>query len=266
MLDRVLNLFDLHATAGSSARGGSLSKDTLACLLGHLRLGVSVAEAEELATFCAGGGPANPNWADPGTEPGGMVQLNGLCTLLARSQEDPEMLGVVNQLREDAKRRLAGRGPAFAAAAASFLASASSSNPGGDGTEMLPEAEFRRCVACALPGADAGTEDDEDRLVLLSDKNAAGEIYWRLFLQTYAGWQDWGSDEDVVLFKGKPPLSPKKPPNRSDPASTQQSWRAMKTAMAEAAATGASDPNAVGAGRTTPASEREPGRCRCVIS
>jgi len=48
VLDRVLHLFDITS---ASDKAFAVNRDALASLLGHLRLGISAAEAEELVSF-----------------------------------------------------------------------------------------------------------------------------------------------------------------------------------------------------------------------
>mmetsp|Transcript_49388 Transcript_49388/g.89391 ORF Transcript_49388/g.89391 Transcript_49388/m.89391 type:complete len:1256 (+) Transcript_49388:108-3875(+) len=212
-LERILSLFEIAAD-----RGTTTSRETLACLLGHLRLGISVAEADELVSSLAGGSAVG--------SASGSVQIAGLFDAINRAG-DPESEAVVDKLREAARERLLGRGTALVAAIGYI-----------DGGDFLSELDFRRCLTAAM--ADEGVQvtapegDEEDRLVLLADKNAAGSVRWRPFAQIYAGV----FDDEYVSDCGSP-HSPKKgsaPPTlRTDGAGTtqqtwHQTWRSGKTA------------------------------------
>merc|ERR1719242_2858867 len=97
--------------------------------------------------------------------------------------------------------------------------------------------EFRRCLCTALMDdvsalASIG-EDEEDRIMLLAEKNSAGDVRWRPFAQAYAGWHDIDTGSDVGDRLLKLPISPKKPNSQvRDLSSTQQSWRSIKTSQA----------------------------------
>eukprot|EP00929_Paragymnodinium_shiwhaense_P037787 TRINITY_DN2006_c0_g1_i1.p1 TRINITY_DN2006_c0_g1~~TRINITY_DN2006_c0_g1_i1.p1 ORF type:complete len:1292 (-),score=303.91 TRINITY_DN2006_c0_g1_i1:302-4177(-) len=218
-LERIINLFDLDNQAQPT-------RDTLASLLGHLRLGISAAEADELVgCICVGAG---------GVGAGG-VQLASLFDAIRRAGE-PEMESLVHELREEAKAYLYGRAHAFA--------------PCADVGDWVSEADFRRCLQQALSIADDGSAaapvdgDLLDRLVLLAEKNAGGDVRWKCFLQALAGSLDsesWGYDVGMQVSSyggfGQIPSSPKRLPRVIDagtpePSITQQSWRSTKVQQA----------------------------------
>eukprot|EP00929_Paragymnodinium_shiwhaense_P110936 TRINITY_DN7828_c0_g1_i2.p1 TRINITY_DN7828_c0_g1~~TRINITY_DN7828_c0_g1_i2.p1 ORF type:complete len:1317 (-),score=283.86 TRINITY_DN7828_c0_g1_i2:119-4069(-) len=189
-VDRVLGLFELD-TKQQLARG------SLASLLAQLRLGISAAEADELINSLPAVGAGV-----------GSVQLSSLFEALLRA-ESAQSEDAVADMREAVRARLLGRGDAFASAVLT-----------SNFEEFIPEAEFRRCLGVAL--ADVGLDEDtEDRMLLLADKNAIGDVRWRPFAQLYGRWEepsDWG---ETTL-----PESPQK--FATEPNMTGQSWRSMK--------------------------------------
>mmetsp|Transcript_5905 Transcript_5905/g.14625 ORF Transcript_5905/g.14625 Transcript_5905/m.14625 type:complete len:884 (+) Transcript_5905:1-2652(+) len=209
-LERILGLFDV-APHGDR----EVSQNILVSLLSHLRLGISASEAHELVAYISGG-------RITGGE--GNVQLASLYMALQRAGA-PEAESSVNTLREFARQRLLGHGHAFSMVASS------------DYGEWLPEIEFRQCLASALadgvqsPGGAA--EDEEDRMLLLAEKNAAGDVRWKTFVQHYAGLQEVEIDSDFERH-WRTQASPKhvggSRSDKVDPALSQQSWRSMKTA------------------------------------
>jgi len=205
-LERVLGLFDIRGT-GEKGAGPLANHDTVASLLGHLRLGVSAAEADELvSSFNVAGSPG--------------TGVSALCDALLRMGE---MESLVHELREDAKQRLLDCGPGFAAEVESA----------GD---WISEAEFRRCLKVALTddrSPKTSTDaDEEDRFLLLANKNVAGDVLWQSFLKEYAGMEDKESTSETN--DKVTPLSPKLVPKNCEKAeftSTQQSWRASKASQ-----------------------------------
>lgn len=203
-LERVLSIFEI-----GSDRGASTSRETLACLLGHMRLGVSVAEADELVSSIAGGSAVGGGSAS--------VHLSSLFEVLQRAGEaEQEML--VDELREAVRERFLGRGSQFADAAMRL------GGPRADGGDWLSESDFRWCLAQGL--VDEGIQatpmdpDEEDRATLLAEKSAAGTVRWRQFATTYLGWHDddYYSDPGLVSPNGK------RGGNGALPSSTQQTW------------------------------------------
>jgi len=213
-LDRILGLYELGSPGDKDA---AVSRDVIVSLLGHTRLGVSATEVDELVSSLVTAG--RPGQGGEGQRE---VQLTRLYDMIQRGGE-PEMEALVGELRDAAKQALLGRGASLAASA---LAS--------DGGSWLPEEVFRRCLAAALEGEVAG-EDEEDRLLLLAEKNAAGDIRWRPFAQTYAGFLDTETRSNCSDQNRGPPSPTKKGGSalrieRNDPSSTQQSWRSGKMA------------------------------------
>lgn len=210
-LERVLSIFEI-----GSERGASTSRETLACLLGHMRLGISVAEADELCTAIA--------HASVGA--GGVsLALHSLYDFVQRGGDADEE-ALVDELREAVRDRFLGRGNQFADAAMRIC------GPRAEGGDWLPESDFRWCLAQAL--VDDGIQatpmlpDDEDRAVLLAEKSAAGTVRWRHFASTHIGWHD----DDYVSDPGT--VSPKRGAAPGPlPSTTQQTfhqtWRSAKT-------------------------------------
>jgi serine/threonine protein kinase len=174
-LEQVLSVFDM-----GTDRGITLSRDTLACLLGHMRLGISVAEADEVVSSIAGGSAVGGGSVS--------VKLASLYEAVRRAGE-PESDTLVDELREVAHRFL-GRGNQFAQAAQAI----------SEGGEWIQESEFRRCLAVALmdEGVQAKAPDveEEDKVVLLAEKSAAGAVRWRHFATTL-GWADVVDDYQI---------------------------------------------------------------------
>lgn len=202
-LESVLSLFEM-----SAERGASTSRETLACLLGHMRLGISVAEADELVSSIAGGSAVGGGSVS--------VQLSSLYEALRRAGE-PEQEVIVDDLREAARDRFLGRGSQFAEAAQR------AGGPRADGGDWLPETEFRRCLAQCLaddalqPAIDS---DEEDKVMLLVEKSASGAAKWRHFAMTYQGWQD----DDYFSDPGLASPPPAAARSQLIPTSTQQTW------------------------------------------
>jgi hypothetical protein len=241
-LERVLCLFDVAAIGDKDA---SVSQSLLVSLLSHLRLGISVSEAHELVAYISGGRIIGGE---------GSVQLASLFAALQRAGE-PEAESLVNHLREVSRQRLLGRGHAFALTASS------------DCGDWLPEAEFRRCLAAALAddmqSLGGAAEDEEDRLLLLAEKSAAGDVKWKSFVQQYAGLQEADLDGEPDS-QWRSPLSPKhvggfRMEKTVDPALSQQSWRSMKTAQVTTRRMEQEALTQV----TEPVSPRPGGLCRC---
>jgi len=201
-LERVLSIFEIGAD-----RGASTSRETLACLLGHMRLGISVSEADELVSSIPGAGGGSS----------GSVHMVNLFELMHLAGE-PEQENLVDEIREVVREKFLGRGSQFADAAAMR------GGPRADGGDWLPESEFRYCLAQGL--VDEGIQatpmdaDEEDRACLLVEKSAAGTVRWRQFATTYLGWHD---DEYCSNDGGS---SPKRAgsTNLPGPSTTQQTW------------------------------------------
>lgn len=202
-LERVLSIFEIGAD-----RAASMSRETLACLLGHMRLGISVTEADELVSSIAGGSAVGGGSAS--------VQLASLYDAVQRGGE-PEQEILVDELREALRETFLGRGNKFADAAARLA------GPRAEGGDWLSESDFKWCLAQAL--VDEGIQatpmepDDEDRASLLAEKSAVGAVRWRQFATTYLGWQDDDYYSDPGL------TSPKRGGSQLPGASsTQQTW------------------------------------------
>lgn len=183
-IERVLSIFEI-----GNDRGASTTKETMACLLGHMRLGISVAEADELCGSMVGSGGAS-------------IPLHSLYNAVQLAGE-PDQETLVDELREAIRDRFIGRGSQFADAALRLC------GPRADGGDWLPESEFRWCLGQALveDGIQATPmdPDDEDRAVLLAEKSAAGTVRWRQFATIYLGWHDddYVSDPGTQSPKGK---------------------------------------------------------------
>jgi len=100
-------------------------------------------------------------------------------------------------------------------------------------------------------------EEEEERLLLLAEKTAAGEALWRPFFVTYAGWKEtdvhsYNGDATALQWRNSPrrhqpqaplPCSPKRTLmqhqrfDRTDPGCSTQSWRSTKTGFRNAATT-----------------------------
>eukprot|EP00928_Gymnodinium_smaydae_P044997 TRINITY_DN30036_c0_g2_i1.p1 TRINITY_DN30036_c0_g2~~TRINITY_DN30036_c0_g2_i1.p1 ORF type:complete len:1328 (+),score=272.84 TRINITY_DN30036_c0_g2_i1:291-3986(+) len=242
-LERLLGLLDLE-------RSAQPPRDALASLFGHLRLGISAAEADELTgAACAG---------ESGGDGG--VPLAALLELHRRAATDSEAEARVAQLREAATSRLRGRG--------ATLACALSAAEGGG--EWLPESEFRRCLLQTLSDGDRGlasapASDAEavERFLLLAEKNAAGAVRWLPFVQTYGGLgasDDWertvaaaAASAGVTTTAGFGAARSA----RADPTQSQQSWRSLK--LREAALRDAGD---AGGGSAWPPARPSPEKLR----
>ncbi|CAE7369331.1 unnamed protein product [Symbiodinium natans] len=225
-LGSLLGLFDLaDGSNRQQAEAALVSRDLLGSLLGHLRLGISVEEADELLTAIS---------ASSGKRSGGSgtVQLALLYDMIDRAGQ-PEMEGLVVELREAARQRLWGKGSCIMNAA------------GSAADDWLPEVDFRKGLKAAMadiwavPGS--LPEDDEDRLVLLAEKDAEGRILWRPFVQVLCSWPDLDAVSEVTEEVPPSPAVKNKPRSPSPAAAvasttaagTQQSWRSQKAAQKE---------------------------------
>jgi len=213
-LERLLCLFDVAAVGDEEA---SVGREALVALLSQLRLGISVSEAHEVVDYVAGGRSGVSE---------GAVPLRGLYLAVQRAGE-AEAESLVRQLRDLVVQRLWGRGGAFLAAV------------GGDCGEWLPEAEFRRCLFAALaddlPPTRTSMEDEEDRILLLAEKRAAGDVRWKVFTRSFFGIEDASEWVDGREDAFRSPASPSGAQLRiepREPTATQQSWRSTKTAQA----------------------------------
>jgi hypothetical protein len=144
-----------------------------------MHLGISVVEADEVVSSLAGGSSVSGGSSS--------VKLASLYDALQRTGEaEAEVL--MDELREVTRERYLGRGSQFAAAAEQCC------GPRSEGGDYIPESEFRRCLAQALVEdciqAAPPEKEEEDKTVLLAEKNAAGAVRWRHFATTYLGWHD----------------------------------------------------------------------------
>lgn len=209
-LAQIFTLFELDSK-------NHLTRSVLASLLGQLRLGISMPEADEL--ICSW-----PNAAGAAGQPGqGPVALAFVCEAVHRAAEGREA-EVINELHEAARLRLEGRGQALALNILSADV----------GDHWVPEVEFRRCLAASL--AETIDNETEDQLLLLADKNASGDVLWRPFTRTFAGWEE---PEDWSEFDNASPQATRKNlmmggmitlTAPSGGSGTQQSWREKKAA------------------------------------
>eukprot|EP00439_Symbiodinium_sp_Y106_P082518 s1601_g21.t4 len=182
-LGSLLGLFDLaDGSSRQQAEAALVSRDLLGSLLGHLRLGISVEEADELLSAIS---------ASAGKRSGGSgtVQMALLYDMIDRAGQ-PEMESLVVELRETARQRLWGKGSCIMSAA------------GSAADDWLPEVDFRKGLKAAMadiwavPGS--LPEDDEDRLVLLAEKDAEGRVLWRPFVQAFCSWPDLDQVSEVT--------------------------------------------------------------------
>mmetsp|Transcript_107449 Transcript_107449/g.334958 ORF Transcript_107449/g.334958 Transcript_107449/m.334958 type:complete len:144 (+) Transcript_107449:50-481(+) len=141
----------------------------------------------------------------------------------------------------------------------------------------MPEAEFRGCLSAAFAEDSMPlAEEEEERLLLLADKTAAGEVHWRPFLVAYAGGKEAdlaSTTGDASAWQWRPqPASPKRTPvqqqrfDRTDPNVSAQSWRAGKTApraMSTAVLSGSTTPTVERSIQETQAKGLCPCRRRC---
>jgi len=223
-LDRMLNLFDI-----SSSYTHGICQEELATLLGHLRLGISAAEADELVCNIAGGRACS-------TSGDNNVNLASLYNKV-QCAGDPETSEPVIELREAARTRLVGKGSMLAAAALHL-----------DSGEWLPEAEFRQCLSSLFADEPVHlAEEEEERLLLLAEKTASGNSRWRPFAVAYANWdkaaeaatpmsqtpispqQAWkASPSPVRVFTPQPKF------DRVDLGNSTQSWRSARVVASRA--------------------------------
>jgi Ca2+-binding EF-hand superfamily protein len=250
-LERVFSIFEI-----GTDRGISMSRETLACLLGHMRLGISVREADELVSSIATSGNSS-------------VHLHSLYEAVLRAGE-PDQEAIVDEFRDFVRERFVGRGSQFAESALR------AGGPRADGGDWLQDSEFRWCLAHAL--ADEGIQatrldpEEEDKVLLLVEKSAAGTVRWRHFASTYLGWHD--DDYHSDCGQG----SPKR--GQPVPSSTQQTfhqtWRSAKNGAPERTVVVASPEKAQGYGQmkepsgmpvkisSTDSPSRQGGPCRCL--
>jgi hypothetical protein len=144
-----------------------------------MHLGISVVEADEIVSALAGGSSVSGGTSS--------VKLASLYDALQRAGE-PEAEALVDELREVTRERYLGRGSQFVAAAEQCC------GPRSEGGDYIRESEFRRCLAQALMDdciqAAPIDRDDEDKAVLLAEKDAAGAVRWRYFAMTHLGCHD----------------------------------------------------------------------------
>eukprot|EP00438_Fugacium_kawagutii_P025836 Skav200514 [mRNA] locus=scaffold450:492562:495352:- [translate_table: standard] len=230
-LGSLLGLFDIADGSNRElAQSAVISRDLLGSLLGHLRLSISVAEADELLTAIA---------ATAGKRSGdsGCIQIALLYDMVDRAGQ-PEMETVVLELRDAVRQRLWSKASCFSSVAGS--------------AELLSEPDFRRALkaamaeAWAMPGS--LPEDDEDRVVLLAEKDAEGRVLWRNFVQSFCGGIELDQMSEITKEEEPPvPASPNKGRSSRTPgglqvgtasvngaaAMSQQSWRSQKAAKME---------------------------------
>ena len=226
-LGSLLGLFDIADGSNRQlAESAVINRDLLGSLLGHLRLSISVAEADELlAAIAATGGKRSGD--------SGCVQVALLYDMVDRAGQ-PEMETLVLELRDAVRQRLWSKASCFTS-----VADASRS------AELLSEPDFRRALKAAMaeswavPGS--LPEDDEDRVVLLAEKDAEGRVLWRNFVQSFCGGIDLDQMSEITE---EPPASPTKGKSRTPGALqvgtasvgvnagiSQQSWRSQKAAQ-----------------------------------
>ena len=224
-LGSLLGLFDIaDGSNRQQAESAVINRDLLGSLLGHLKLSISVSEADELLAAIA---------ATAGKRSGdsGCVQVSMLYDMVDRAGQ-PEMETMVLELREAVRQRLWSKASCFTSVAGS--------------AELLLETDFRRALKAAMaeswaiPGS--LPEDDEDRVVLLAEKDAEGRVLWRNFVQAFCGGIELDQMSEITE---EPPASPSKPMGRTpgalnvgtasvngvNPGISQQSWRSQKAAQ-----------------------------------
>lgn len=159
-------LSELLGLFGITGREGTVRRNVLVSALALFRLGISALEADELVCYLCGVKAAAGDMR---------VSLSDFYAGVQRVGSPEDWLPVW-QMRNLARQRLAGRGAALTANATALRRG-----------EWLSERDFRRCLITALskdgPKVSAG---EEDRIVMLAEKNSVGEIRWQRFVQTYA--------------------------------------------------------------------------------
>jgi hypothetical protein len=224
-LGSLLGLFDVADGSNRQlAESAVINRDLLGSLLGHLRLSISVAEADELlAAIAATGGKRSGD--------SGCVQVALLYDMVDRAGQ-PEMETMVLELRDAVRQRLWSKASCFTSVAGS--------------AELLSEPDFRRALKAAMaeswamPGS--LPEDDEDRVVLLAEKDAEGRVLWRTFVQAFCGGIELDQMSEITE---EPPASPTKGKSRTpgglqvgtasvngvNAGMSAQSWRSQKAAQ-----------------------------------
>ena len=218
-LGSLLGLFDIaDGSNRQQAESAMINRELLGSLLGHLRLSISVAEADELLAAIAASGRRRSGDS-------GCVPVALLYDMVDRAGQ-PEMETMVLELREAARQRLWSKASCFTSVAGS--------------SDLLPEVDFRRALKAAMaefwaiPGS--LPEDDEDRLVLLAEKDAEGRVLWRAFVQAFCGGLELDQMSEITeeplaspTIKGKG----RTPAGANVPVAgvSQQSWRTTKAAQ-----------------------------------
>ena len=183
-----------------------------------------MAEADELlAAIAATGGKRSGD--------SGCVQVALLYDMVDRAGQ-PEMETMVLELRDAVRQRLWSKASCFTSVAGS--------------AELLSEPDFRRALKAAMakswvmPGS--LPEDDEDRVVLLAEKDAEGRVLWRAFVQAFCGGIELDQMSEITE---EPPASPTKGKSRTpgclqvdtgsvngvNAGMSAQSWRSQKAAQ-----------------------------------
>jgi len=190
-----------------SSNGDALSRDFLAFVLSHLPLGLSAPEAAELVNHVAG---ADKNFPDGNA----LVPLEDIYAAL-RSVDDKDVKVLYQQLREWATAKMKGKGKAFATAARGAT---------HFDEEWLAPVEFRKVLKSIFKSGEL-QGDDEDRLVLLADKNTSGAVRWRPFVQGLSPFDEAEPMESPSKRSGAP--SPQ-PPSSVMEDTMNQTWRRPK--------------------------------------
>jgi len=265
-LQAVLGLFELDGES-------RMSRATLATVMGHLRLGLSAGEADEVVNSLGGNHSSSGNLSAANT-----VAIASLCEALARAS-DAAREASTTEMREGAKEFLSGRGDALASAAMQ----------GYPDSEWLSEVDFRRVLvststAAGLPKLEL-EEDMLDTLLLLAEKNAAGELRWRHFAKSYMGWDEpdalndsWGSPRHIcaspigkrTLF-GATPVRLDTGVGQNPQSMTAQSWRSAKLQEASRTQSVPYSPDKEPLSEepplpASPAGGNPPSKCGCCIS
>lgn len=233
-----------------SSNPDALSRDFLAFVLSHLPLGLSTNEATEVVRHVSG--------AEKIDDGNALVPLADVYAAM-RSVEDPETKVLYQQLRDWATTKLKGKGKTFATAARSATQF---------DEEWLAPAEFRRALKSIFKTGEL-QGDDEDRLVLLADKNTSGAVRWRFFIQSVSPGEEAeliGGGDSPTRRDGRGAPSP--PPSGMEDT-LNQTWRRPKEQNGGTAAPQPPPRTHVsgGKGKTEPVPEEEDdkasGGCLC---
>jgi Ca2+-binding EF-hand superfamily protein len=244
--EHIFGLFDLDAKS-------KMNRFTLVSLLSELRLGISASEADELLSGLLGvGAAASPSRTSS-------VTLSNFSDYVRQVEERDG--AAVADMRDRARDRFVGRGDILVNAIENC-----------DGNEhWLPEDDFRRCLCIATTNCTrALTEDQEDRIVLLAEKNALGQVRWRDFAKDYAGWfePEVDSEPQSPIWKGFETVPSPSASNGIKVAlnfasQSQQSWR---TSKAQEKSLAKEPPTTVFEEQRTRETDQPATRCSCCIS